>query len=198
MASRDASLSRNAWNRASRDAKSNKAARTAGASRIDPESGSTSRALIAAARYGSATRSHHATQSRSSVERRYARMQAGSSGRIVIASNAQVSNGSQPPMTFDLSLSESAAPVRCTALVRSPILVEACARIRDASRACPLPSLTGCARAFAMQGGVQGTYCRRKKPTPFVMKRYCEFVTSVGMNNPPSQFPHAPPMSGLN
>ena len=45
---------------------------------------------------------------------------------------------------------------------------------------------------------VHGTYCRRKKPTPFVMNRYCEFVTSVGLNNPPFQFPHAPPRSGLN
>ena len=45
---------------------------------------------------------------------------------------------------------------------------------------------------------VHGTYCRRKKPTPFVMKRNCEFVTAVGLNNPPSQFIHGAVMSGLN
>ncbi len=31
-----------------------------------------------------------------------------------------------------------------------------------------------------------GIYCRRKKPVLFVMKRNCEFVTAVGLNNPPS------------
>jgi len=33
---------------------------------------------------------------------------------------------------------------------------------------------------------------------PFVMNRYCELATSVGVNNPPSQFPHTPPMSDVN
>lgn len=45
---------------------------------------------------------------------------------------------------------------------------------------------------------VHGTFCRRKKPTPFVINTYCEFVTSVGLNIPPFQFPHVPPRSGLN
>jgi hypothetical protein len=43
-----------------------------------------------------------------------------------------------------------------------------------------------------------GICCRRKKPLPFVMNRYCVLVTSDGVNNPPFQFPHDSPKAGLN
>jgi len=51
---------------------------------------------------------------------------------------------------------------------------------------------------FSSATVAHGTYFRRKKPTPFVMNRYCELVTPDGLNNPPFQFPHVPPRSGLN
>ena len=55
-------------------------------------------------------------------------------------------------------------------------------------------------KVFALHfaGNFHGTCWRRKKPLPFVMKRYCELNTSVGANNPPFQFIHAPPLAGLN
>jgi hypothetical protein len=54
------------------------------------------------------------------------------------------------------------------------------------------------ARVQGLGGIVHGTYRRRKKPTPFVMNRNCEFVTAVGLNNPPFQSAHIPPTPGLN
>jgi len=60
------------------------------------------------------------------------------------------------------------------------------------------PRNSGTASSSARIGATHGTYWRRKKPMPFVMNRYCEFVTSVGLNNPPGQFDHVPPRSGSN
>jgi len=53
-------------------------------------------------------------------------------------------------------------------------------------------------RVWHNDRGSQGTYCNRKKPVPLVIKRYCEFVTPVGVNKPPFQFPHVPLMVGMN
>ena len=58
----------------------------------------------------------------------------------------------------------------------------------------PPPAL----RRLSLTRSVHGTYCSRNNPGPFVMNRYCEFVPPAVVNNPPSQFPHAPPRPGLN
>lgn len=57
-------------------------------------------------------------------------------------------------------------------------------------------------RFLGVEGfAVQVTHCTnttRKNPAPFVMKRNCEFVTSVGVNKPPGPFIHVPKISGMN
>src|SRR5450432_3021177 len=63
----------------------------------------------------------------------------------------------------------------------------------------PTPSPQSLAESFHNQSDpIYGTYWRRKKPRPLVMKMYWEFVMAVGENNPPFTFAHADLMPGSN